>query len=302
MTDQEILGAAMAYTDKHSGEGGTSNYNDLENKPKIAGTTLSGNKSLEDLGIQASLSAGDYIQFNGNEISVIRDIAKNSIRRYVFRGSESTRYIDTYLDDELVETVSMYYTASTRNFNDEISVGYDGTSKWLITNLKASTTKPQGYVEQRGFYDSSEYTQSFEIVLHAGDKLVIKDELDAAIAGKASAIPYSTSEVDTGVDWVDGNRVYKRVFPITLGGAGDKDDLLISGLVPTAAWIESSDFIYYLAGEQFHIYLGSCIGGSWTTGWLLVKNGNLYLRTNNSFGGANGASGYVTVCYTKSAT
>ena len=185
-----------AIAEKPSGGGGTTDYEQLEHKPQIGGVELSGNKTAAQLGLateqalsgkQDALSAGDYIQFNGNEISVNRDIAKNSIRRYVFRGSESTRYIDTYFDDELVETVSMYFTESTRNFNDEISVGYDGTSKWLITNLKASTTKPQGYVEQRGFYDSSEYTQSFEIVLHAGDKLVIKDELDAAIAGKQNA-------------------------------------------------------------------------------------------------------------------
>lgn len=36
------------------GGGGTSNYNDLSNKPQIAGTTLSGNKSLADLGIAAA--------------------------------------------------------------------------------------------------------------------------------------------------------------------------------------------------------------------------------------------------------
>ena len=36
------------------GGGGTSNYNDLSNKPQIAGTTLSGNKSLEQLGIASA--------------------------------------------------------------------------------------------------------------------------------------------------------------------------------------------------------------------------------------------------------
>lgn len=36
------------------GGGGTSNYNELSNKPKINGTTLSGNKSLEDLGAASS--------------------------------------------------------------------------------------------------------------------------------------------------------------------------------------------------------------------------------------------------------
>ena len=36
------------------GGGGTSNYNDLSNKPQIAGTTLTGNKSLEQLGIASA--------------------------------------------------------------------------------------------------------------------------------------------------------------------------------------------------------------------------------------------------------
>ena len=40
-----------------SGESGTTNYNALTNKPSIEGKTLSGNKTLEELGIQA---VGDY--------------------------------------------------------------------------------------------------------------------------------------------------------------------------------------------------------------------------------------------------
>ena len=39
------------------GGGGTTNYNQLSNKPKINSTTLSGNKSLDDLGIQAKIDA-----------------------------------------------------------------------------------------------------------------------------------------------------------------------------------------------------------------------------------------------------
>lgn len=34
------------------GGGGSSSYSDLSNKPKINNVTLSGNKSLSDLGIQ----------------------------------------------------------------------------------------------------------------------------------------------------------------------------------------------------------------------------------------------------------
>lgn len=40
------------------GSGGTSNYNDLQNKPQINGTTLSGNKTGDSLGL---LSAGDEL-------------------------------------------------------------------------------------------------------------------------------------------------------------------------------------------------------------------------------------------------
>ena len=45
------------------GGGGTSNYNDLSNKPQIAGTTLSGNKTLEQLGIAAASDIPDVSGF-----------------------------------------------------------------------------------------------------------------------------------------------------------------------------------------------------------------------------------------------
>ena len=45
---------SMAYTKKHGGGGGgTSDYNALNNRPKINGTTLSGDKSADDLDLMA---------------------------------------------------------------------------------------------------------------------------------------------------------------------------------------------------------------------------------------------------------
>ena len=38
-----------------SGSGGTTNYNDLANKPSINGITLTGNKTSIDLGINATI-------------------------------------------------------------------------------------------------------------------------------------------------------------------------------------------------------------------------------------------------------
>lgn len=51
MFDEETYAAAIAYFKAHSGESGTQNYNDLENRPRINSTTLAGNKSASDLGL-----------------------------------------------------------------------------------------------------------------------------------------------------------------------------------------------------------------------------------------------------------
>lgn len=55
--DVETYAAAKAYTDSHGGGGGgTSNYNQLSNKPQINGIELSGNKSSKDLGLESKLT------------------------------------------------------------------------------------------------------------------------------------------------------------------------------------------------------------------------------------------------------
>lgn len=48
------------------GSGGSSDYSDLENKPKINGVELAGDKSLEDLGI----TAGNGIKIENGVISL----------------------------------------------------------------------------------------------------------------------------------------------------------------------------------------------------------------------------------------
>lgn len=51
------------------GGGGTSDYTDLSNKPQINSVTLSGNKSLADIGaiaLPSSASSGDFLTYNGS--------------------------------------------------------------------------------------------------------------------------------------------------------------------------------------------------------------------------------------------
>lgn len=49
---------------------GTFNYEELENKPQINGVELSDNTTLEELGIQSELQAGENIEIVDNVISV----------------------------------------------------------------------------------------------------------------------------------------------------------------------------------------------------------------------------------------
>ena len=54
-------------TNGQDGTGGGSDYSDLTNKPSINDVTLEGNKSLSELGVQATLTSGTNIKTINNE-------------------------------------------------------------------------------------------------------------------------------------------------------------------------------------------------------------------------------------------
>lgn len=57
---------------------GTDDYTDLDNKPQIAGVTLSGNKTLEDLGIASEESLGELSEEVTNVKTAIQGITPNA--------------------------------------------------------------------------------------------------------------------------------------------------------------------------------------------------------------------------------
>lgn len=65
---------ALGLAQSGGGGGGTSDYSDLSNKPQINNVTLSGNKSLSDLGIP-TYSAGTGIDITSNAISIDNTVA-----------------------------------------------------------------------------------------------------------------------------------------------------------------------------------------------------------------------------------
>ena len=93
--------ATITITDKNGtttaqisdGEGGgTSDYTDLENKPQIGGVTLSGNKSLHDLGIAAESDIPD-------PTSIIDDTAGAGDTNKVWSADKSADTVQSVLSD-----------------------------------------------------------------------------------------------------------------------------------------------------------------------------------------------------------
>ena len=80
--DAVTLALAKKYTDEHGGggEGDTTNYNALTNKPKINGVELSGNKTANDLGLVSAesgkgLSTEDYTAAEKSKLAGIAERA-----------------------------------------------------------------------------------------------------------------------------------------------------------------------------------------------------------------------------------
>ena len=76
----DVNGTIVTPNLKGGGSGGTTNYNSLDNKPKINNVELSGNKSSEDLGIEEikTIKVNNVAQTITNQ-SVDLDIASNLI-------------------------------------------------------------------------------------------------------------------------------------------------------------------------------------------------------------------------------
>ena len=64
------------------GGGGTTNYNALENKPKINGTTLSGDKTSSDLGLQDTVAFEGTYNSSSNKAATMADIKDGKLTGY----------------------------------------------------------------------------------------------------------------------------------------------------------------------------------------------------------------------------
>lgn len=78
-----------------SGGGGTSDYSDLANKPQINDVTLSGNKSLSDLGIQP---AGNYLTSVSIDYSSIYSLTEDSTSEQIIAAFGGADKVDEIIN------------------------------------------------------------------------------------------------------------------------------------------------------------------------------------------------------------
>lgn len=169
---------------------------------KVAGKVLSENdytdadKTIVDgvtaalAGKQNALTAGDYIQFDGNEISVNREIpASNYTYELVTKSTgndDASMTVKKYANGSLVSSTDYLYTSVSTavNIDGYFTLQYSGN--WKYTLLQASTDHASGYVKTWGYQTVVDYTEVFPTEDTSGLKLVIKSEMDSAIDSAVS--------------------------------------------------------------------------------------------------------------------
>lgn len=137
-----------------SGGTGTSDYNDLSNKPKINNIELSGNKTLDNLGIQSKITTSNKLPYN------------------VISGTPTipTKTSDLTNDSGFLTQISSEY--KTKSENDQL---YQEKGNYITDS------------------DLEEYDEAIQQELDkkqdeliAGDNITIEDNVISATGGGAS--------------------------------------------------------------------------------------------------------------------
>lgn len=132
MIDVETYAAAKAYTDAHGGEGGTSNYNALENKPQINAVELSGNKTAEDLGLVAAV-AGKGLSTNDYDNTEKGKVADNTAAIGAMVNENGCCNVMPSTDYNNTENYGIYYTTNAdKSITAQGATGSDPSSVPII--------------------------------------------------------------------------------------------------------------------------------------------------------------------------
>ena len=224
MATAELVSSIELY----AGGSGTNNYNDLTNKPQINDIELVGNKSLSDLGIQATISDIDTIRSGAaagatavqpaaladyqpiiSDLDTIRSGAAagaTAVQPAALAGYQPIIDSSHKLDADLVDD-----TTATHKFATAAQLSQIETNKNNILSdniISTSFTWGNGYISTGGhIFTSSKSYFSQPFTLHAGEKIVVRTKnkniciigsttADSVVVGDNISILRTTSDVD----------------------------------------------------------------------------------------------------------
>ena len=150
LSDEILLGLIKKNS---GGGGGTTDYDDLSNKPQINGNTLSGNKSLADLGIAGASEVVKDVKVDGqscvdaNRNAIVQITIPTEYEYTVSKVDNLTLKVTTKqngaVTDETNYTLSGW--SAPVNIDNHIQLNYSTSGgTWTVETLAASTDYPAG--------------------------------------------------------------------------------------------------------------------------------------------------------------
>lgn len=259
------------------GETGSS-YNDLADKPQIAGTTLSGNKTLAELGIQGSetgkgLSSNDYTTAEKTKLSGIATNANN----YTHPTTSGNKHIPA---GGSTGKILKWSENGTAVWEDEKDTTYNVVS--ASENGLMSTTdksKLDNIDEEANKYVHPSTSGNRHIPSGGSTGQILKWQSDGTAQWSSDLVVTSESKSITVGESTFDFQLYKygRVVQciVTANIGGDSYNSYASGTVATGI---SSSFLPY---KRTNI-----AGAETSEAFAILSDGTFWIQYDNSFSGA----------------
>lgn len=249
---------------KNGGGSGTTNYNDLSNKPSINDVTLSGNKTLSDLGIQEELVSGTNIKtINSQSILGSGDITISGGgdddfgKVYLFRGdafnTSDTQLVKIYkqikadFDNGITSTFINFSNSNLYNETTKYSTyGIYRVEKFNSTNNKLYLNS----IDWRFNYEDTWSGQSYSLLQLRSPEIIITFDSNGditAIASESNSLKtvsflktngYGTSAFIPTAPGAPTSKKYVDDLPTTYTGYDATKTQVLKNVNGTLTWVD----------------------------------------------------------------
>lgn len=256
-----------AIAKKPGGGGGTSDYSQLENKPQINGVTLTGNKSASDLSLASA-----------------NDLAGKTNTSVVGTVESSATASKAYAANAYLVLGGVLYRVTS-----DIASGGTIVTSGAGQNVVATTITAEMEAVEIDYEDWQLLTPQQQ---ETGNWFITNFP-----ATPVPPVDYSTSEVNTGVKWIDGKDVYRKV--IDLGALPNNTYKDVSSGLSNVTIISMQTIAVSNNGNAIPIPYASTASNNIVEFFYVGENNAVRVRTGTD---RSTQHGYCILEYTKSTT